>query len=252
MSDVSPDAQGLLARIERAAFRAWPAPQNADVAGWHWRFADGAGSRRANSTAALAFSGTDVEAAIDAVESRYAGRGAAAMFQISDVSQPADLDQRLADRGYAVVEPCVTLVAEIADVLAPMGIEYFDVATPAWFDCYSSVITPARRATAPQILSRIPKPAAFCGVVRGGRVIATALAVAHDGIVIAECVATDVDARKTGAASAVMRGVAAWGAEQGCTIAALQAVAANAPAQALYRSLGYRPMGSYHMRVGPG
>jgi hypothetical protein len=46
-----------------------------------------------------------------------------------------------------------------------------------------------------------------------------------------------------------MRALEAWGARQGATIAALQAVAANAPAQALYARLAYALVGSYHYRV---
>jgi N-acetylglutamate synthase len=239
----------LLMRIERAGVHAWPALETARFDGWLWRFSDG-GSQRANSVSALAFSGRDVEAAIENAERRYAVHGAKAMFQVSDVAAPSDLDARLANRGYTINDPCITLIRDIgAAPEMPPGVVCFDTATPAWFDCYASVITPARKRIAPQILARIPRPCTFCGLVRDGRVVATALAVPHDGIVIAECVATLAEARGTGAGSAVMRGLEAWGAANGCRLAALQALANNIPGQALYKSLGYRPHGGYHLRV---
>ncbi len=239
----------LLVRIERAGVHAWPASDVVERDGWLWRFSHG-GSQRANSVSALSYSGRDVDAAIDAVEAHYGARKVPAMFQVSDVSEPDDLDQRLAQRGYRINDGCVTLVKAIEpSAEMPLGTIYFDCAASDWFACYASVITPARRRTAPQILQRIPQPRAFCGVVREGRIAATALAVANDDIVIAECVATLAEVRGTGAASAVMRGLEAWGAAQGCRLAALQAVETNLPAQALYRRLGYCVHGRYHMRV---
>jgi hypothetical protein len=46
-----------------------------------------------------------------------------------------------------------------------------------------------------------------------------------------------------------MRGLEAWGVAHGARLAALQAVAANQPAQALYAKLDYRRVGGYHYRV---
>lgn len=241
--------RALLLRIEKASVHAWPALEAAPLEGWLWRYSDG-GSQRANSVSTLEFNGVDVDAALDEAERKYAERGKSAMFQISNVSAPADLDARLHARGYRINDPCLTLVQEIAKGEAcAAGVEHFATATPEWFDCYASVITPERRRVAPQILNRIPPGSAFCGVRRYGRIVATALAVAHKDVVIAECVATLADARGTGAATAVMRGLESWGAAQGCKSSALQALVNNATAQALYRSLGYRPLGGYHLRV---
>ncbi len=79
--------------------------------------------------------------------------------------------------------------------------------------------------------------------------MSAALGVVAHGVVIAECVATLAKFRRQSGSLRIMRALEAWGAEQGATIAALQAVAANAPAQALYAKLDYRPVGGYHYRV---
>lgn len=238
----------LLLRIEQAGVMAWPALETSDLDGWLWRFSDG-GSQRANSVSALSYTGVDIERSIDEAERRYRARAAPPMFQISDVSAPAGLDACLALRGYRINDPCITLLKSCAAGSKPDGVVYLDRTTPEWFACYSSVITPSRKRTAPRILEGVPRTAVFCGVEQDGRIIATALGVPHAGVIIAECVATLAEARGQGAASRVMRGLEAWGAAQGCAHVALQAVATNAPAQALYNTLGYREHGRYHLRI---
>ena len=238
----------LLMRIELAGVEAWPALETDRFDGWLWRFSDG-GSQRANSVSTLSYGGPDVEASIDEAERRYRVRNAPPMFQISDVSAPADLDAQLAARGYRINDPCSTLMKLCETQAKPEGVVYLDRATPAWFECYSSVITPSRKRTAPRILERVPITGVFCGVEEEGRIIATALGVPRDGVIIAECVATLAELRGKGAASRVMRGLEAWGAANGCKVVALQAVQTNAPAQAVYRRLGYREHGRYHLRI---
>jgi N-acetylglutamate synthase len=244
----APDRPLLLA-IERAGVQAWPAVETAEVEGWLWRFANG-GSQRANSVSTLDYTGTDIDKTIADIEQRYRARGARPLFQISDVCAPRDLDQRLQIRGYIAKDRCTTLIrpSPTGEVESGDGFEIFARATPEWTACYTSVITPDRRRTAPDILLRVPRGAAFCAVRRAGRIVATALGVTHGGVTIAECVASHAEARGQGAASTVMRGLAAWGASQGAHTIALQALEHNAPAQALYRSLGYTLAGHYDIR----
>jgi GNAT superfamily N-acetyltransferase len=238
-----------LMRIERAAVRAWPAFETADVQGWLWRYSGG-GSQRANSVSPLAFDGGDVEAAIAAAERRYLARQAAPMFQISDVVVPAGLDRRLEDRGYRLQEPCTCLAKALGSrPEMPAGIEVADRAGEDWSSVYLAGITPGRRATAPQILARVPRPSAFLLRRQDGVPISVALAVVHAGVVIAECVATLAAYRRRGASEHIMCALEAWGVSQGANLAALQAVAENAPAQALYAKLGYHRVGGYHYRV---
>src|SRR5215472_12971806 len=112
----APISQDELLAIERAAVVAWPALQTAQINGWLWRYSGG-GSQRANSVSPLRFEGSDVDSAIAAVEARYRARGAASMFQICDVNVPANLDQRLEQRGYRLQEPCTCL----AKCIGPAG-----------------------------------------------------------------------------------------------------------------------------------
>jgi N-acetylglutamate synthase len=238
-----------LMRIERAAVSAWPALETASVKGWLWR-SSGGGSQRANSVSPLDFEGGDLGAAIAEAERRYQARGAAPMFQISDVAQPAELDAALEGRGYRLNEPCTCLAKALSSPPAmPGGIEIAERPSEAWLSVYLAGITASRRATAPQILGRVPRPSAFLLRRQDGVPISVALAVAHAGVVIAECVATLTAYRRRGASELVMRALEAWGVAEGANLAALQAVTENAPAQALYAKLDYRRVGGYHYRV---
>jgi N-acetylglutamate synthase len=241
---------GLLA-IERAAVAAWPALETAAIDGWLWRYSGG-GSQRANSVSALTFRGSDVDAAIAEAEARYRARGAHPMFQVCHVNAPADLDERLQRRGYRLQEPCTALAKSISAVAAgghDADIEIGDAPSADWLSVYLAGITPSRRDLAPAILARVPGPRAFLLLREQGDPAATALGVVAEGVTIAECVMTRADRRRGGAASRIMRALEAWGARKGATIAALQAVAANEPAQGLYAKLAYARVGGYHYRV---
>lgn len=240
-----------LLAIERAEVAAWPALQTADIEGWLWRYSGG-GSQRANSVSPLDFHGTDVEAAIGQAEALYRKRGAAPMFQVCHINVPADLDERLRRRGYRLQEPCTALAKQIgSDATAGRDaeIEIGDAPGDAWLSVYLAGITPNRRDLAPMILERVPGPRAFVLLRHQGQPAATALGVVAHGVVVAECVSTRADLRRIGGASRVMLALEAWGARQGATIAALQAVSANTPAQGLYAKLDYRSVGGYHYRV---
>ena len=238
-----------LAAIERAAVRAWPAHDAAPIGRWLWRYSRG-GSGRANSVACLDEPGVDIEDAIEEAEARYRAVGAPARFQVTDVAMPGDLDRRLAARGYRPYDACTTLalsLREPLDVIDDVVVE--PGMSPAWFDVYASTVTPDRALNNPPILARIPQPCGFVTLRREGRAVATVLVVVDQSIAIIECVATAADARRTGAARRAVLGALAYGQSLGATVGALGAVASNLPAQALYRSLGVRQVGSYHLRI---
>lgn len=234
--------------IERAAVRAWPAGETRRVDGWLWRYSGG-GSQRANSVSALSYEGADVEGTIDAIEALYREHGAPVRFQVGfPLSQPDDLDQRLAARGYEVHDPVTTLLKSVEPVTAPTDVVLREAPSEGWLSVYLANVTPDRRPFATAILARVPEPCVFAEAIRDGAVVATALGVFHENTVIAECVGTASTARRQGAAAAVMRALEGWGAGLGAHTIGLQAVTTNMPAQGLYAALGYAPAGTYHYR----
>jgi GNAT superfamily N-acetyltransferase len=225
-------------RMERAHVHAWPALRTERIDGWLWR-SSGGGTQRGNSVSTVDFTGSDVDAAIGAVEARYGALGAEVRFQTFGESTPAGLPDALQARGYAAATPTVTMFRPPGTIAAPNGIEIRDAIWDEWLAVYLEAITENRRAINQVILGHIPAPRAFFGYRRDGRIVATALCVVSNGCAVIECVATRLDARRQGAARAVLAGLLDWASRQDADLIGLQAVAENTPAIRLYESLGF-------------
>jgi N-acetylglutamate synthase len=244
-----PTPRELLAEIEAAAVRSWPAPETADINGWVGRFASG-GSLRANSVSTLSFSGSDADAAVRDAERRYRAKGAPCRFTITEVSQPGDLDARLAAMGYERGEDHATMVKEIAgSVRAPADVELSADPAPEWLAVYLSGLTPNRREVAPAILTGLPARRCYFACRRAGVVISSGLSVGEGRLASAQCMATLASVRRQGCARAVLSAIEAWAAAQGCTHLYLQAETANIAAIALYEGFGFHVAGRYHLRT---
>jgi len=81
-----------------------------------------------------------------------------------------------------------------------------------------------------------------------GQPVASALMSVADGIVFAGNVVTAASERRKGYGSAVMRSGLAWAVGEGANVAALNALADNEPALALYGGVGYARVYDYHYR----
>ena len=236
--------------MELAAARAWPAVATVDIDGWTCR-CSGGGTRRANSVLPLTFAGADADVAIARVEALYTARGQRAYFQVSAIAAPADLDDRLARRGYAFEEPVLLLAKDLirGAALKTDEVEVSAEPSAAWLEVYAATIDAARRDALAATLARVPDKRGFLVVRRDGLALASALCViSPDGVAIVECVATDAARRRSGAAQLVMTALESWAATNGAGIAALQVVETNTAARALYDGRGYRPAGRYHYR----
>jgi GNAT superfamily N-acetyltransferase len=242
------DRRETLKAIELAAVASWPAPETADIDGWLWRHASG-GSQRANSVAALAFTGADPDTAIAEAERRYRAKGAPCWFTVTEVAEPADLDARLAAQGYARGEPHLTMAKDVATPAAvPADVEVAAKPSPEWLEVYLSGLRADRHAVAPKILARLPARRAHFSCRRAGAVVASGLSVADGALASVQCMATLERARRQGCARAVLAAIEAWAGSQGCARLYLQAEVANAPAITLYESFGFRVAGRYHLR----
>jgi ribosomal protein S18 acetylase RimI-like enzyme len=241
-------SEALLA-IEHAAVRSWPALETANVDGWLWRYASG-GSLRANSVAALAFTGNDPDSAAVAVERLYEAKGVPCRFTVSEVSAPADLDARLARRGYERGEDHLTLAKDIAGSTTPLPVDVAMMrdATPDWLDIYLAGLSGNRRAAAPQLLAGLPSQRTYFGCRRDGRLVSSGLSIVDGPLASVQCMATHSAARRQGGARAVLQAIEANAFGAGCTTLYLQAEAANTAALALYQAFGFRLAGRYHMR----
>jgi GNAT superfamily N-acetyltransferase len=252
MTSSTPEAAGLtradIVRIELALTRAWPPRETADIEGWIWR-SSGGGSRRANSVLPIAFRGASIDRAIEAVERSYRRQHIRSYFQVISQAEPADLDQRLAARGYVYEEPCLLLAKRLGAGAMPSDVAVMPAPSDAWLAIYTATLSPDRRAAAPALLEAVPQRHAFLLAHAEGEPVTTALGVVSpDGIAVVEAVATRADRRRAGSGQRVMDALEAWAAGEGATIAALQVVDGNLPARRLYEQRGYGAVGAYHYR----
>ena len=239
--------------IDDLSDRAWPALERVEVDGWVVRLSEGV-TQRANSVLPLR-SPRDVQRALDSVESAYAERGLATVFQISPAAEPSDLDRVLEERGYAYGSATAVQSADVPGALAALGtvegqVLVEDEPSSAWLDCWWAVDGrggAAAREVARRVLTGVPAVYVCAldaaGVVAVGRL---ALVGSWGGIY---CMAVRADARGRGWGRTVLAGLLEQAQLRGLDSVWLQVVEGNAPAQRLYASAGFRPSSRYHYRT---
>ena len=89
------------------------------------------------------------------------------------------------------------------------------------------------------MIPRIEHPKAFVSARAGGQVASIAYGVVVGGLLVVESVATAPAMRNQGLARQALLRLVEWAVEQGAQSGVLQVLAANAPAHALYRRLGF-------------
>jgi len=230
-----------LRRIERLHVRAWPAFETADIDGWLWRYSGG-GSQRANSVSTVDFSGDDPAAALDEVEARYRARNAMVRLHTYDLSAPAGIVDLLQRRGYGAGETTLTMAKPVGARDPSAAVEVAALPNAGWQAVYLGAITESRRSVNAKILGAVPQPCGFFSCRRAGQVISSGLCVADGDFAVIECMATRLEARRQGGADAVLQSLEAWAARRGVKTLALQAVAANTAAVALYSRFGFAPV----------
>ena len=252
-----PDAEILA--IERVAFDAWPAAEVKALGGWRLRFNHGVTSRGCSVWPGPGEDGPPLDARVEAVERFYAGRGAAASYQLSPASAPPELDRVLAARGYEPSVPVSVELASAAGVAAlatPRGAEAScsDELSEAWFDLsgrrgrFEGEAVAVYRA----MLGRVRGRAGFALVRAGGETVAVGLTVASPPWAGVFSMRTLPDRRGQRFGEAVLGAIARWAQGRGASRLYLQVETDNAPARKLYARAGFEPRYEYHYRRQPG
>lgn len=233
--------------IDLATITTWPAAITEQHEGWYL-LASGGVTGRVNAAWPLAWTGPDVDAAIDHVEAWYAARKLPPRFKLTDDAYaPTDLPTHLARRGYAPVMPTYIMTRTLAGgahahdsvTLTPSPSPLFEQAlgesTPDVDDLEE------RRS----IARRLPAPAAFAVREDAGRAVAigaSAIAGALAGIFLMRTVP---EARRQGHALHVLRALINWAETNGAQHVFLQVEANNESAVALYRREGFAVLSTY-------
>jgi GNAT superfamily N-acetyltransferase len=245
----------LAKRVEEACLNGWPALREVVLDGWLIRLADGY-TRRTNSVNLLSSGTLPLDHKIRYCEAVYAAQGQATIFCIPTHADPA-LSRDLDRRGYGPPEDesCVLFMDSAEIPLEPVGDVVLEEGLPGepWLNTLARLHEQSEAAQGihRRILESLSVPAVFAAVrCDDGRLGALAYGAVHDGLVCVNSVVTDPAFRRRGLGRKVVSAVLAWARErQAATEACLAVVADNAPAIALYESLGFRrEVYRYHYR----
>ena len=228
--------------------------------GWLLRAAPEYPFRRSNST--LPHGGEDggIETRIGMVEEFYRHRGLPVRFQMSPAACPGGLDDVLETRGYEIEEPTLVLTAETARVVDRTRrddageVTVGDGIDEYWVGEYASAygddeVGRQRLRAYAHLLQRLA-PAIATAVLPIERTpSAIGLAVLERGWTGVYAMGTRREARRRGAATAVLHALACWAERHAATHMYLQVEAANDGARQLYARAGFETAYRYHYRT---
>ena len=240
-------------KIEEVCFNAFPSLKQAIFGDWLLRFADGL-TRRANSVNQLRPTAGDPSAVIAAAEPLYALQGLPTIFRVLSIADPS-LEEALTRHGYSAEgDSCVMSGPLSADVAsADPAVRLLERPEPEWLAAMVRLqgYRAAQAVTYRRIVEAIAVPVRFALLTIDGRPAALALGALHDGLLCYESVVTDPAHRRHGLSRRIIATLAAWAKESGARALCLEVEAGNAPALALYGSIGMRELYRYHYRRQP-
>lgn len=243
-------------QIEAACLSAWPAIGVVHDGAWLWRFAHGY-SKRSNSFQSLDPTDDDDAARrIEWLSGLSLRHGIEPVFHVTPLAGPnvvAALDRA----GWVEFDESRVLAMNLEGVaFEPRGdVRYLDAADPRWYRAQAALSGyTGKTAETLRTLLGLIAPEARGILVYGsdGTPTAAALAVNACGIGVFLNVVTDKSRRRQGHGAAVMRAAIDWTIRNGARAAAVQVVSDNAPALALYESLGFVEQCRYQYRRPPG
>ncbi|MEL6235383.1 MAG: GNAT family N-acetyltransferase [Pseudomonadota bacterium] len=236
----TPSEAELFAALEAT----WAPAAREEGNGWVLR--DGAGGGKRVSAASAMSDDADIAWA----EAAMRARGQTPLFSLRP--DQAGLDEALADRGYAMLDPTLLYAAPAQTIAAhdPAGFHVIRCAAPLaimheiWAD---GGIGPARRA----VMARSGSARVYLLGRLNDRPAGCAFAAIDRDIAMLHALEVAPGFRRGGLGRSATGAAAAWAVDQGCTTLALAVVEANAAARALYESLGMTVRSRYHYRFMP-
>ncbi|HLW92348.1 MAG TPA: GNAT family N-acetyltransferase [Roseiarcus sp.] len=229
----------LVRAIEERGFNSWPALKTILVDGWVVRLSDGH-TRRANSASPLFASRLSPDALIDTIEPLFAEASLRPVFRITPLAQ-SGVEPCFIARGWRDDDPSLGMFAAEPKGAADPAVRLEGTASDAWIAAamaaYGHGENGARALR--RLLPLIALPVAFATLVDKGEPLAFGLAVAERGMVGFHDIVVAPEARGRGLGRRLVAALIDWGRRQGATNAYLLVRERNAPARALYRSLGF-------------
>ncbi len=162
------------------------------------------------------------------------------------------LDRILEAAGYRIIDPVTLYAAPVEGLInadlprlaaiccdVPLGIQL-----EIWQE---GGIGPGRIA----VMERAPSPKTYILGRSKDRPAGTAFVAIADGLAMIHAIETRPHFRRQGVGRAMLQRAAGWASRNAATHLTLAVTTANTAANALYSSLGMRPVGQYHYRMRP-
>jgi N-acetylglutamate synthase len=230
------------------------------VDGWWLRAAPEYPFRRCNSVLPYAGDSVGLETRIGMVEDFYRDRELPARFQVSPAALPVGLDDLLETRGYEIEEPTLVLVADAARVVEQAGwademaVTLGEGIDEYWVAEYASAfgedeIARDRLRAYNHLLRNLGPAVATAALPVDETPAAVGLAVLERRWAGVYAMGTRPEARRRGAATAVLLALARWAEGRGASRIYLQVEATNDGARQLYTRNGFETAYRYHYRT---
>jgi|HubBroStandDraft_3_1064219.scaffolds.fasta_scaffold147628_2 ribosomal protein S18 acetylase RimI-like enzyme len=249
--------------LERVAAAHWRGTEEERLGGWLLRAAGGF-TGRANSALPLGDPGLPLDDALAAVTRWYRDRGLTPMIAVpapldadADADGDGELDEHLARRSWLTRPgPAYFMVADL-----PLGIQADELAgghavvvSPEPDDAWAARYHYRGQDTLPPVARQVLTSAreqSFVSVRDGDEVLAIARLSIAAGWAGLTAVEVHPGHRRKGLGVAITAAACRVAEQRGTPRVFLQTEVDNAPAQALYRRLGFRYSHRYHYRVAP-
>lgn len=248
------DLQALAQRAEQAGLNASTPPQQQRIEGWLIRLSPGK-AKRSRCVNALDEGHLPLDELLARCAGAFAAAGLPLCVRVTPFSRPADLDARLAAKGWSSFDPADVMVRpRLDDLPAPglaPGLRVEAVDAPA----YARVVGALRGSSAGEIeahaqrLLESPVPyRGHCLRDADGTLLACGQFAREGGIVGLFDIFTPPEQRGHGHAHQLCLALLAAARAEGATEAYLQVGSDNEVAQRVYRRLGFAFAYRYHYR----
>ncbi len=251
MNDMMPER--TISDIEYLASHCWPAKVIDRYHGWilHW---NDAVTWRANSVLPLGDT-ADVllEDAIDHVINYYKERNTPAAFKVTLESKPEGLDETLEEMGFQkemVTHVQTVPISKLVCLDPRVSVDLLRVTDESIDTLFhrskrDSFALDIRR----EIIHRIEGEKKIARVMIDGQIAGVGLGVVEEDMLGLFSIRTIPEYRRQGVGWSINCALAMWGEENNANTAFLQVEAENAPALALYETMGFTTLYTYWYRI---
>lgn len=241
----------IVRRYEAAGFRAWPAAAVHYDGTWVVRLTAGHPAKRLNSVNPLDPGDIQhIAERIGRASRRFDAYGRPLTFRISPLSGP-DLSKYLDSEGWSIFAESLVMRLPLADATLDDAMDQIPLKDISRFIGAALKVSGSDVSLRPglsEIIGAIQPEAGLFALEAGSEPLATLICV-HDGDLAGLFeIATDRSVRNQGHGRHLIRSALKWARLRGAREAWLQVEADNAPALALYRSLGFDEVYRYHYR----